>query len=151
MPACSLTRFCATLSPHHYCPGLLCLIKTCSVARYSVAFLLFILLCQMFGLHLLFCLHAPAEGASFQLGQEDQCPACSLTPHTAAALFSTDLNLTSRGVEKHFSYFTEQMSGIIPLHLLPTKISQSFQEGLGFLFFVPTVSNWSPDPLLESN
>lgn len=93
---------------------------------------------------------ASTEGAPFQLGQEDGCPACSLTPHTATALFSTDLNLTTRGAEKHFSYFSEQISGIIPLRSLPAEVSCSFSlhHVKRDQVFVPTVSNWSPDPPL---
>jgi len=69
---------------------------------------------------------ASAEGSLFQLGQDDRCPASSLTLLIAAALFSTDLNLTTRGTEKPFSYFSEQISGIIPLYLLPAEVSCSF-------------------------
>lgn len=74
----------------------------------------------------------------------------SLAPHTATALFSTDLNVTTRGVEKHFSYFSEQISGIIPLHSLPAEVScsVSLHHVKRDQVFVPTVSNWSPDPPL---
>lgn len=75
----------------------------------------------------------------------------SLAPHAATALFSTDLNLTTRGVEKHFSYFSEQISGIIPLHSLPAEVScsVSLHHVKRDQVFVPTASNWSPDPPLS--
>lgn len=68
--------------------------------------------------------------------------------HTA--LFSTDLNLTTRGIEKHFSYFSEQISGIIPLDLLPAEVScsVSLHHVKRDQVFVPTAPNWSPDPPL---
>lgn len=61
----------------------------------------------------------------FQPGPGDRCPASSLTPRCATVLFSTDLNLTSPGAEKHISDFSEQISEIIPLHLLPAEHSRS--------------------------
>lgn len=65
-------------------------------------------------------------------------------------LFSTDLNLTTRGVEKHVSYFSEQISGIIPLHLHPAEVCRLFSlhHVKRDQVFVLTASNWSPDPPL---
>lgn len=72
------------------------------------------------------------------------------TTHCHAA-FQHRFKFNNSGVEKHFSYFSEQISGIIPLHSLPAEVSCSFSvhHVEGDQVFVPTVSNWSnwsPDP-----
>ena len=88
-------------------------------------------------LFLMSSLGASAEGASCPRG-----PRSSLL-----TLLSTDFNLTTGVAEKHFSYFSEHISGITPLRP-PAEVSCSFSlhHVKRDRVCVPAASNWSPDP-----
>lgn len=138
-----------------------CLVSCHDISKHRIQYLVWqvsVLLCQVFDRHLpparaLFLMsamedQASIEGAPFQLGYEERWTDASLTPDTAVLLSALILNSTAPVAERHFSCFSEQISGIIPLLLLPAELSCSFSLHLvkRDQVFVPTISNWTPDP-----